>query len=86
MRTRISSKGQVVIPKAYRQKLGWETGTELIVEEEAGQVLLTHTKQNKRKQVPLSAAIGLLHRSGSKTLGLKEMEDAIDKEASKFKF
>lgn len=33
MKTRISSKGQVGIPKAYRQKLGWEAGTELVVED-----------------------------------------------------
>lgn len=86
MKTRVSSKGQVVIPKAYRQKLGWEPGTELEVCEEAGQVFLTRPAQEKRKQLPLSAAIGLLHRPGAKTLSLKEMELAIDQEAKKFKF
>lgn len=86
MKTKVSSKGQVVIPKAYRQKLGWEPGTELIVEEEAGQVVLTRPKQAKRKQLPLSAAIGLLHRQGDKTLTLDDMDAAIQKEAAKFKF
>ncbi|MGB0745014.1 MAG: AbrB/MazE/SpoVT family DNA-binding domain-containing protein [Opitutales bacterium] len=86
MKTRISSKGQVVIPKAYRQKLGWEPGTELMVEEEAGQVYLTKPHQEKRKTLPLSAAIGLLHRPGNKTLTVEDMEAAIDKEAKKYKF
>ncbi len=86
MKTTVSSKGQVVIPKAYRQKLGWEPGTELEVCEEAGQLYLSKPLPKKRKQLPLSAAIGLLHRPGAKTLSLEEMDAAIDREAKKFKF
>lgn len=77
MKTRISSKGQVVIPKAYRQKLGWATGTELIVEEEAGQVLLKSPLMTHKK-LPLSAAAGMLHRPGRKAITLEEMDTAID--------
>lgn len=29
--TRLSSKGQVIIPKAFRNTLHWETGMELLV-------------------------------------------------------
>ena len=38
--TRLSSKGQVVIPKAIRAARGWESGAELAVEDTAEGVLL----------------------------------------------
>jgi len=78
MKTRVSSKGQVIIPKAYRQKLGWDAGTELIVEEEAGQLLLK-SPSKQRKKLPISAAAGMLHRPGVKEITLEEMDTAIDK-------
>ena len=37
----VSTKGQVVLPKAIRQALGWEAGTRLVVEDAPGGVLLT---------------------------------------------
>ncbi len=36
----VSTKGQVVLPKAIRRKLGWEAGTRLVVEEAPGGVVL----------------------------------------------
>ena len=39
-RTRISSKGQVVLPKEVRDRLGWSAGTELEVESEGDVVVL----------------------------------------------
>jgi len=38
--TRLSSKGQVVIPEAIRQRMGLETGTEFVVVGEDGTVVL----------------------------------------------
>lgn len=81
MKTRISSKGQVVIPKAYRQKLGWETGTELVVEEEAGQVLL-RPKPAIKKTKSIREVAGILHRPGRKAITLKQMDSAIDEALS----
>ena len=87
MKTKLSSKGQVVIPKAYRQKLGWETGTDLEVHEEAGQLVLKPAKKaGETEKLPLSAAIGLLHRPKAKTLTLEEMNAAIAEEVKNFKF
>jgi len=38
--TIVSTKGQVILPKAIRQRRHWETGTRLIVEDTAEGVLL----------------------------------------------
>ena len=38
--TTVSTKGQVVLPKAIRRALGWETGTRLVVESTPEGVLL----------------------------------------------
>jgi AbrB family looped-hinge helix DNA binding protein len=40
MKTRLSSKGQVVLPKVLRERHGWKEGTEIDVEEVQGGVLL----------------------------------------------
>ena len=77
MKTRISSKGQVVIPKAYRQKLGWEPGTDLVVEEEAGQLVLK--RPTKKKSLKIRDIAGILHRPGMKAATLEEMDAAIAK-------
>ena len=36
----VSTKGQVVLPRAIRRRLGWEAGTRLVVEEAPGGVVL----------------------------------------------
>lgn len=38
--TTISTKGQVILPKAIRDQIGWDAGTRLIVEHTADGVLL----------------------------------------------
>ena len=38
--TTISTKGQVILPKAIRRSLGWEAGTRLVVEDTPEGVLL----------------------------------------------
>ena len=40
VKTRISTKGQVVLPKAIRDRRGWAPGAELIVEDRPDGVLL----------------------------------------------
>jgi AbrB family looped-hinge helix DNA binding protein len=42
--TRLSSKGQVVLPKAVRDAYGWTEGTEFVVEDSARGVLLRPKK------------------------------------------
>ena len=38
--TTVSTKGQVILPKAIRQRRQWDAGTRLVVEETADGVLL----------------------------------------------
>ncbi len=38
--TTVSTKGQVILPKAIREQLHWNAGTRLVVEHTAGGVLL----------------------------------------------
>lgn len=38
--TKVSTKGQVILPKAIRQRRRWEPGTRLVVEDTAEGVLL----------------------------------------------
>jgi AbrB family looped-hinge helix DNA binding protein len=40
MKTTLSTKGQLIIPKELRERLGWREGTELEVEEHGGGVIL----------------------------------------------
>ena len=76
--TIVSTKGQVILPKAIRQQRRWGAGTRLVVEETPEGVLL--------KPAPLFPATtpkdvfaSLRHRGASKSL--KEMEAGIAAEA-----
>lgn len=40
LKTRVSTKGQVILPKAVRERRQWNAGMELVVEETAEGVLL----------------------------------------------
>ena len=42
---KISSKGQIVIPKCVREKLGLHTGEKLLVVSRDGEILLRKTKK-----------------------------------------
>lgn len=43
--TRLSSKGQLVIPKEVRDRHGWREGTELEVEDKGGGVVVLRPKK-----------------------------------------
>lgn len=78
--TTVSTKGQVILPKAIRERRKWTAGTRLIVEETADGVLL--------KPAPLFAptrpedVFGMLRYSGPpKTI--EEMDAAIAAEVKR---
>jgi AbrB family looped-hinge helix DNA binding protein len=73
--TKLSSKGQVVLPKSFREARNWKPGTEFAVEEVNGGLLL----RPLRPFVPtrLDEVVGCLqYRAKPKTL--KQMERAIE--------
>ncbi|NTF80155.1 AbrB/MazE/SpoVT family DNA-binding domain-containing protein [Agrobacterium rhizogenes] len=78
--TTVSTKGQVILPKAIRQRHEWDAGTRLIVEETADGVLL--------KLAPAFAAtrsdevFGLLPFKGEPK-SLEDMEAGVLAEAQR---
>lgn len=76
--TTVSTKGQVILPKAVRQRRRWDTGTRLTVEETEEGVLL--------KPAPLFAPtdVGSVFGSlayGGKAKSIEEMDSAVADEA-----
>ena len=74
--TTVSTKGQVILPKAIRERRGWKAGTRLVVEETEEGLLL--------KEKPLFAptrpedVYGMLHRPGTPADTVREMDEAVD--------
>jgi AbrB family looped-hinge helix DNA binding protein len=67
-RTRLSSKGQVIIPKAVRERHGWQPGVELEVEDRGDVVVLRPVRI-----FPLTTIVSALRpslRSGSGAIPL----------------
>lgn len=78
--TTVSTKGQVILPKAIRRALGWDAGTRLVVENRPEGVLL--------KPEPLfpetrpEDVYGCLAWKGP-TKSLAEMDEAVLEEAKR---
>jgi AbrB family looped-hinge helix DNA binding protein len=78
--TRVSTKGQVILPKTIREHRHWREGTELLVEDRPEGVLLTpapHFKPTRPKDVYKSLAYG------GKPKTLADMEAGIAAEAKR---
>jgi AbrB family looped-hinge helix DNA binding protein len=76
--TTVSTKGQVILPKAVRQRRHWEPGTRLVVEETPDGVLLKAAPVFAPTR-PEDVAGMLAYRGRPKTL--EEMDAAITAEA-----
>ena len=76
--TIVSTKGQVILPKAIRQRRDWQVGTRLTVEETPEGVLLKPAEVFARTQ-PCDVFGQLAHKGRPKTL--EEMEAGIAAEA-----
>jgi AbrB family looped-hinge helix DNA binding protein len=71
---RLSSKGQVIIPKDLREAHGWEGGQELMVTDVGDDILL---KTNSPfQETTLENVAGCMQYSGQRKR-LEEIEDAI---------
>ena len=78
--TRLSSKGQVVVPKSVREARNWQPGTEFAVEEVPGGLLLRPLRPFK--PTTFEDAFGCLKYSG-RPKTLRQMEQAIAKEVKR---
>jgi AbrB family looped-hinge helix DNA binding protein len=72
--TRVSSKGQIVLPKSVRDARHWRPGTELVVEEVPGGVLLRPAKPFA--PTTFDQVRGILKYTG-RPKTLKEMDEGI---------
>ena len=82
--TKLSSKGQVSIPKALRTARRWKAGTEFVIEETSDGVLL----RPRKKVAPIAKTgtiddlIGILPYKGPRR-SIREMDEAVMREARK---
>lgn len=76
-KTRLSSKGQVILPAAIRASRKWEAGTEFAIEETLEGVLLRPLKPFPPTR--LEDVIGCFNYTG-KTHSIEEMDEAIAEE------
>ena len=76
--TKLSSKGQVIIPKTLRSRYNWSAGQELSVIDTGDGILLKPSHRFKKTE--LDQVTGILEYSG-KPVSLDEMEAAIKKGA-----
>jgi AbrB family looped-hinge helix DNA binding protein len=77
-KTRLSSKGQVIIPKAVRDRQGWRPGTELEVEDQGDVVVLRPAKPFPATTI--EEVYGCLKYEGPPRT-IEEMEEAVAREA-----
>jgi AbrB family looped-hinge helix DNA binding protein len=72
--TRLSTKGQLIIPKEIRERHGWRAGTELFVEDHGDSVVLRGALD-----LPVTTLEDLVGCAGYKgpALSLKDMDAGI---------
>jgi len=80
--TKLSSKGQVIIPKILRNRYNWNPGQKLSVIDTGDGILLKPSRSFKNTK--LEQVAGILKYSG-KPVSINEMEEAIKKGALEHK-
>ena len=78
--TRVSTKGQVILPKAIRQRRDWHAGTRLVVEETKDGVLLRSAPVFPKTRP--EDVYGLLRYAGPPK-SVEEMEAGVAAEAKR---
>jgi AbrB family looped-hinge helix DNA binding protein len=76
--TIVSTKGQVILPKAIRESRHWSAGTKLSVEDTPDGVLLSASPVFA--ETSIDAVFGSMRYAGP-TLSIEDMNDAIAREA-----
>ncbi|MGA2903203.1 MAG: AbrB/MazE/SpoVT family DNA-binding domain-containing protein [Candidatus Korobacteraceae bacterium] len=76
--TKLSTKGQVVLPKALRAAHRWKPGTEFVVQESREGILLV--PKSDAKTGTWDGLVGCLPYSGPRK-SIREMDEAVAAEA-----
>lgn len=79
-KTRLSSKGQIIIPKAVRDAHGWTEGTEFTVEDTKDAIVLRPQRAALFPRTTIDDVIGCANYKGPRK-SIKDMNDGIVKEA-----
>lgn len=74
--TRMSAKGQVVIPKELRDRLHWLPGTEIEIEEGLDGVIL-RPKRPARKRLTLEEFVARRPKHVGPPVSIEEMDAAV---------
>lgn len=74
MTTKLSTKGQLIIPKEIRQRHGWHAGTEIVIEDHSSYVVLRSVPQVQ--ETSLEDLVGCTGYRGPRR-SLEEMEEGI---------
>ena len=80
--TKLSTKGQVVLPKSLRAAHRWKPGTEFVVQEREGGILLVPKSSAKTRT--WRSLLGYLPYSGRRK-SIREMDEGVAAEAQKHK-
>jgi AbrB family looped-hinge helix DNA binding protein len=78
--TRLSTKGQIILPKAIRDSKAWVPGTEFTVEASGNGILLRPA--GRFPSTELDQVAGCLH-SGHTPKTLAEMRDALGRQVTR---
>ncbi|MBV8202304.1 MAG: AbrB/MazE/SpoVT family DNA-binding domain-containing protein [Acidobacteria bacterium] len=74
MRTRLSTKGQLIIPKAIRDRHGWSAGSELALEDRGDSIVIRSVGLSPK--TTLEELVGCIGYRGP-ARSLEDMEAAI---------
>ena len=74
--TRLSSKGQLIIPKEVRERHGWDTGTELEVEDKGSVVTLRRKKPWPPTRIEDLRGLG---KYDGPPLSIEDMDAGVDR-------
>jgi AbrB family looped-hinge helix DNA binding protein len=78
--TRLSTKGQIILPKAIRVSRAWRPGTEFTVEQTAEGILLRPVA--RFRSTSLDEVVGCL-RSKRKAVTPAQMDSAVTREVAR---
>jgi AbrB family looped-hinge helix DNA binding protein len=80
--TRLSSKGQVVIPKSVREARGWKEGTELEIEDRGAEIVIREVRRLKVTSIEEVAGC-LANAYTGPPISIEQMNEGIAAEAER---